>query len=163
MCISTLWFPSAQEGSPRKPFRGTCRPPLPLGITLRLQGNQKWLHTAGCGFSHAFHSFLCCITHCSDVGVALLSGGINCRNHITGRADQCQVSQLIYYILSGKKKAIKHENTTLSLQHSDKDSSSCLFETPSCRTKACFTWTCFEDFRQVKSSCGALTLTAGPS
>lgn len=82
---------------------------------MRLQCSQNWLHTAGRGFGHTLHSFLCCITHRSDVGVALLSGGISCRNYVTGRAHQGQVSHLIYCILEEQeKKAMKLANMILS-------------------------------------------------
>jgi len=90
-----------------------CKPALAQGITMRLQCSQNWLNTAGCGFGHTLHSFLCCITHRSDVGVALLSGGISCRNYVTSRTDQGQVGHLIYCILEEKKKkklyACKHD------------------------------------------------------
>lgn len=123
----TLGLLSGLEGA-------RCGPPFPQGVTLRLQCSQKWLHTAGCGFSHALHSFLCCITHRSDVGVALLSGGISCRNHVTGRADKGQASHLIYCILKGESshEACKHDTEHATTQCCTRIST-CLFKSPGLR------------------------------
>ena len=66
-------------------------------LTLGLQLGQDGLGpTDGC-CCEGLHAFLCRITDSLDMGVALLGGGVGCRYHAAGGADEGHVGHSVHH------------------------------------------------------------------
>lgn len=66
-------------------------------LTLGLQLGQDGLGPADGSCCEGLHAFLCRITDSLDVGVALLGGGVGCRYHAAGGADEGHVGHSAHH------------------------------------------------------------------